>query len=169
MFSRYTNFKRVWKDYYGLRRTTGYKLEYIVSIRRRRRFQDFLDKMFGWYNEPKKRQKKLKIFTFNDLLHLNNTMKRTKKHTNYNVIDRIRYLKIVNFFTDDENLKKFKFSELEDFQSLTELTNNTDLNNTDLNNTDLNNTDLNNTDLNNTDLNNTDLNNINVNNTDYLN
>jgi uncharacterized protein YjbI with pentapeptide repeats len=96
-------------------------------------------------------------------------MKRTKKHTNYNVIDRIRYLKIVNFFTDDENLKKFKFSELEDFQSLTELTNNTDLNNTDLNNTDLNNTDLNNTDLNNTDLNNTDLNNINVNNTDYLN
>ena len=118
MFSRYTNFKRIWKDHFGLKQATKFKLEYMISVRRRRRFQDFLDKMFGWYNEPKKRQRKLKIFTFNDLLHLNNTMKRTKKHTNYNVVNRARFLKIFNFFADNENSVKLKFFELEHSQSL---------------------------------------------------
>lgn len=117
MFSRYTHLRRLEKDYYGLRRITEIRLEFMVSVRRRRRFQAFLDKMFGWYNEPKKRQRKLKIFMFNDMLHQNNSMKRTKKHTNYNIVDRTRKTKILDFFLEDTCISKFKSLNLDYYEN----------------------------------------------------
>ena len=62
MFSRYTILNRLSKDYYGLKKVKRSHIDYMISIRRRRRFQDFLDHMFGWYYRPKIRQRKLKIF-----------------------------------------------------------------------------------------------------------
>jgi len=87
MFSRYTILNRLSKDYYGLKKVPRAYIDHMITIRRRRRFQDFLDHMFGWYYRPKIRHRKLKILFYNDMLHLNNTMKKTKKCNNYNTVD----------------------------------------------------------------------------------